>query len=122
MDNEKIFYPNSMFGMNLVTGPSFLGGILYGINNRSRPDAKYDPYAHYKLMSLTSALGFLKIISNSNFPISNSRPGQILISGILGGVLLSGTTFCMGTMLAKIPGGFPVPNEKEKKGVSFKLF
>jgi hypothetical protein len=111
-----------MFGTNLITGPSLIGGILYGVNRRNQADYKHDVYAHYKLMSLTSFLGFLNIVAKSDFPVSKSSPGQIILSGLLGGVLMSGTTFCMGTMMTRIPGPFINHQDENEKGLKIKLF
>lgn len=109
-----------MFAMNLVTGPSFLGGLLYGINKRVSPEYKPDPYAHYKLLSLTSGIGFLKVIATEEAP--KSTPVQLVRSGIIGGILMSGTIFCMGMMMTKIPGPIFTNEETKKQGVSIKLF
>lgn len=106
--------------MNLVTGPSFLGGLLYGINKRVSPEYKPDPYAHYKLLSLTSGIGFLKVISAAEVP--KSTTAQLVRSGIIGGILISGTTFCMGIMMTKIPSPIFTNQEKKDQGVSIKLF
>lgn len=106
--------------MNLVTGPSFLGGLLYGINKRVSPEYKPDLYAHYKLLSLTSGIGFLKVISAAEVP--KSTTSQLIHSGIIGGILVSGTTFCMGIMMTKIPGPIFKNQEKKDQGVSIKLF
>lgn len=110
-----------MFAMNLVTGPSFFGGLLYGLNNRMKPEYKADPYAHYKLLSLTTTMGYLY----ATYPIVKDTPLKMtpgLVFIRLGAsMFVSGTTFCMGTMLTKIPSVLQT-KEDEKKGTRITLF
>lgn len=108
--------------MNIVTGPSFFGGLLYGVNQRMTSEYKQDPYAHYKLLSLTSAMGFLKIVGGGNIPEKIHPLPHLFGVGLIGSILTSGTMFCMGMMMTKIPGPiFPDQGDK-KEGVKIKLF
>lgn len=93
-----------MIGLNIITGPAFFGGLLYGLNKRSLADYKEDKYAHYKLLSLTSGLGVMKIVGDGNLPnMKHPDVLQLFRTGLIGGPLISGTMFCMGMMLTKIP-------------------
>lgn len=91
-----------MIALNIITGPSFLGGLLIGLNQRSQPDFKHDPWAPYKLLSLTSTLGVLRSMANDLPPVKE-RPGKVLASALVASPLLCGSIFCMGLMLTKIP-------------------
>lgn len=82
-----------------ATVPAFVGGLLYG---NAHP--RTDPYAHYKLMSLTSTIGFIKIMGegSKHFAVPPMTPARLLFTGTMCSVFVSGTLFCMGTMLTRI--------------------
>ncbi len=88
-----------MFAMNLVTGPSFVGGLLVGLNKRNKPEFKHDPWAPTKLLSLTSGFGLAKVLADVEHPLPIQ---QRFLPALLGIPLVTGATFCMGLMLTKI--------------------
>ena len=95
-----------MFKMNLLTGPLFLAGFLNGLNKRADPNFQHDSRAHYKLMGTTLVFGSLMGIQSyfqENHPTVKSRFSAHLVGGGVAGFLVSGTAYCMGLMLTKIP-------------------
>jgi hypothetical protein len=91
-----------MFTSTLVVSPSFLGGILVGLNKRNHPKFNHDPWAPYKVLSLASGFGFVKILANAQTPIEQYTPKKALLSAMILPPLASGATFCMGLMLTRI--------------------
>lgn len=89
--------------LNLITGPSFVAGLLNGYNRRQSSNYKHDPYAHYKLLSLTSGLAFARVLGDSVTHVAKPISPSILFTGVVGGLLVSGTSYCMGSMLTRIP-------------------
>lgn len=92
-----------MIGLNIVTGPSFLGGLLVGLNRRLDPEFKHDPWAPYKLLSLTTTFAVLKSMANDLPPAQKGQPGKVLLSSLIASPIVCGSVFCMGLMLTKIP-------------------
>lgn len=88
--------------LSIITGPSFIAGLLQGLNKRSAPEFKPDPWASYKVLSLTSSLAFLKILGSYEAPTKSSMR-QLAASGLVGAPLITGTAYCMGLLLTKIP-------------------
>ena len=105
-----------------MTGPAFASGLLYGINKRFAPEYKQDNYAHYKLLSLTSILGLVRIVGTNHTPLAKTHTAELFRHGVLGGVFMSGTMFCMGIMMTKIPGPIFTEDSKKQEGVKIKLF
>lgn len=91
---------------NLITVPLFTAGILTGLNKRLDFDFSPDPRAHYKLMSMAAGLGAVKgLASYMEGHSSTVKPrfSSSMLGGGVGGLLASGTAYCMGLMLTKIP-------------------
>ena len=95
-----------MFNFSLISGPLFFAGVFNGINKRAEPDFIVDPRAHYKLMGMTTCLSTMYALNNyfkDNPLTTKPRFSAHLTGGSIGGFLLSGTAYCMGLMLTKIP-------------------
>jgi hypothetical protein len=96
-----------MFKFNLITGPLFAAGLFNGFNKRAEPDFQHDPRAHYKLMGITvgmTTIGAINTYFKEQQPLMKSRlSSHIIAGGIVGGFLVSGTAYCMGLLLTKIP-------------------
>ncbi len=95
-----------MFQTNLLTGPLFLAGVFNGMNRRAEPNFQHDSRAHYKLMGTTVGFGSLMGIQSyfqEHHPSMKSRFSAHLVGGGIAGFLASGTAYCMGLMLTKIP-------------------
>lgn len=91
---------------NLITVPLFTAGILTGLNKRIDFDFPQDPRAHYKLMSMAAGLGAVRGLADymKEHPSTvKPRFASHFIGGGVGGFLASGTAYCMGLMLTKIP-------------------
>jgi len=96
-----------MFKYNLITGPLFAAGLFNGFNKRAEPDFQHDPRAHYKLMGITvgmTTIGAIDTYFKEHQPLMKSRlSSHIIAGGLGGGLLISGTAYCMGLLLTKIP-------------------
>jgi hypothetical protein len=95
-----------MFQLNLLTGPLFTAGLLNGLNARAHPNFQPDPRAHYKLMGISVGMGTfigLDKYFREHYPNTKSRFSAHILGGFGAGLLLSGTAYCMGLMLTKIP-------------------
>ncbi len=77
--------------------PSFVGGVLHGLNT-----PKHDPWAHYKVLSLTT--GYTAFHALGRIPSTYKFTHASAVGyGTLAGILVSGSTFCMGMLLTRIP-------------------
>ena len=90
-----------MLALSVITGPPLIAGILEGLNRREAKTFKQDPWAAYKLISITSTFAFAKVVSQIEVP--KSTPKQIITSGLLGAPLVCGSMYCIGLLLTKIP-------------------
>ena len=91
-----------MFGLTIVSGVPLIAGLLEGMNRRTHSQFQPDPWASYKVMSLTGGVGFVKIISQYDTPVK-STIRQLAVTGLIGAPLVAGMMYCMGIQLTKIP-------------------
>lgn len=96
-----------MFNFSLLTGPLFTAGVLHGLNKRAEKNFQPDAWAHYKLMGIGVGVSAMKSIDHyfreNPSPIKSSLKSHFVGGGLVGGVLITGTTYCMGLLLTKIP-------------------
>ena len=96
-----------MFNFNLLTGPLFTAGVLHGLNKRAEKNFQPDSLAHYKLMGIGVGLTAMKSIDNyfhdNPLATKSSLKSHLVGGGFFGGILITGTAYCMGLLLTKIP-------------------
>lgn len=91
---------------SFITGPAFLAGVFRGIEKRQAPDFQTDSLAPYKIMGISTGFITLKAL---NEYIEKTKPkyiptlGPSLIGGFGAGLIVSGTVYCLGLLLTKIP-------------------
>ena len=93
--------------LNLVTGPLFFAGVFQGMNKRRESSFQPDPRAHYKLAGLTTVFTTMSSLNEyfkQHHPALKSSFASHLVGGGFGaGILLSGSAYCMGLLLTKVP-------------------
>lgn len=96
-----------MFNFNLLTGPLFTAGVLHGVNKRAEKTFQPDIWAHYKLMGIGIGMSAMKSIENyyqdNPLQTKSSLKSHLVGGGLIGGILVTGTAYCMGLLLTKIP-------------------